>query len=121
MIGILKPTKADTEPQDWTTGEIEQAKRLSRELIVQLFDEGKCSPVFFIPDGTNLIGLLKVFLETATIWVPARELLAQNNAFWAEVSGNDVFNVDIGRCVCLCRATGTPVPDFIENKNRRAK
>lgn len=98
------------EPQDWTPQEIEQAKQLSRELIMQMFDEGKCSPVFYVPLAHNSVNLSLQF------GIPCKRA-----HFIAKPYSGDVFNADIGKCVCLCKATGTPIPDFIKNKNREAK
>lgn len=111
MIGILKPTKADTEPQDWTPQEIERAKQLSRKLIVQLFDEGKCSPVFYVCENSGYVMLSLEF------GIPCMGI----DDIYARPSGTDHFNKDIGECVCLCKAANTPIPEFIKNKNREAK
>ena len=37
--------------------------------------------------------------------------------YCAKVHGKDVPNVTIGKCVCLCKATGRKIPKFILDKN----
>lgn len=93
------------QSRDWTTGEIELARMVAHEKLCELYDRG-ASVVFYsrrgrIVEATNRFGSCP-----GTKNVVARP------------SGNDAFNDDIGRCVCLCKLTGDPVPDFIMNKNR---
>ena len=94
----------------WTAEEIEQAKQLSRKLVVRLFDEGECSPVFYVDQEDNSVSLSLQF------GYPHKR-----GNFISKPSGGDVFNADIGKCVCLCKATGTPMPEFIKNKNGEVK
>lgn len=96
----MKQTKGD-----WTAEEIEQAKQLSRKLLVRLFDEGECSPVFYVDQEDNSVSLSLQFGH------PYKRV-----DFIAKPSGGDVFNAAIGKCVCLCKATGTPIPNIIKNK-----
>ena len=95
---------------DWTAEEIEQAKQLSRELLIQLYTGGIWGFSFFVNKASR-----KIQLTTSTGSPATKEY------FYAEATDSDIFEEYIGRCVCLCKATGTPVPQFIKNKNKEAK
>ena len=77
---------------------------------MRLFDEGECSPVFYVEQEDNSVSLSLQFGR------PYKRV-----DFFSKPSGGDVFNADIGKCVCLCKATGTPMPEFIKNKNGEVK
>lgn len=88
---------------EWTANEIEQARTLSHELLCKWFDMGH-TVAFYVYE--NKINATSAF---GTNPYP-RE-------YSARLSCDDTFNETIGKCVCLCKITGTPVPDFIQNKN----
>ena len=100
--------RAENPNTDWTAEEIEQAKELSHKLMCKIFDEGKYSVVWYV----NVDNVDAVSIST-DLGVP----YTRNDGFWARPQGNDKFNPWIGKCVCLCKATQTPIPSFILNKN----
>lgn len=100
--------------RDWTDAEIEQAKELSRELVVKLFDAG-CSVTFYAYD--SYVGVDVIFGKGD---FPSRKFSGED-CYEAIPKEGDVFNADIGKCVCLCKLTNTPVPEFIRNKNKEEK
>jgi len=89
--------------RDWTSEEIEQAGKLYGELCKELMEKGYLP--FFLAEEKE----------------KAMHLYALDHTYRAQAVGSDVFNELIGDCVCLCKATGTPIPDFIKNKNREVK
>lgn len=108
-----------TSSPDWTTEELEAAKKLSRELLCKLFDESV--DVLFLRSGDDVIAhIQRPMGSCASVEIPGVEPLyaLKQNLVKATPIGNDVFNATIGKCVCLCRATETPVPKFIKNKNK---
>ena len=104
--------RAENPNTDWTAEEIEQAKELSHKLMCKIFDEGKYSVVWYV----NVDNVDAVSIST-DLGVP----YTRNDGFWARPQGNDKFNPWIGKCVCLCKATQTPIPSFILNKNKERK
>lgn len=101
--------KRETPNSDWTAEEIEQAKELSHKLLCKIFDEGKYSVVWCV--NRDYIGM------SITRGFPYKIYYG----FWSRPQGNDKFNPWIGKCVCLCKATQTPIPSFILNKNKEMK
>lgn len=95
--------------RDWTEEEIKEAKRLSDEMVLELFHAGK-SPMFSYSGCGNTVSFV---LMKFGMW-----LGAYGEAYCAKVRGKDIPNLDIGKCVCLCKATGREIPDFILRKNR---
>lgn len=92
---------------EWTEAEIEEATRLSDEMILELHHR-HLSPVFYHWPNGVLISL------------NFGEPRESDRAIIASPKG-DPFNDEIGRCVCLCKATGREIPEFIQNKNRGRK
>ena len=92
------------EQQDWTADEVNQAKELSRELVLKLWDADRM--VWYSVTGT-----------ATTFRACDGGTMDNPQEASCEPHGNDAYNVDIGKCVCLCKLTGTPIPEFIENKN----
>ena len=95
--------------RDWTEEEIMEAERLSDEMVLELFHAGK-SPMFAYSGCGNTVSEVKMKFGT---WVGT-----YGEAYYAKVYGKDIPNLDIGKCVCLCKATGREIPDFILRKNR---
>lgn len=95
--------------RDWTEEEIKEAKRLSDEMVLELFHAGK-SPMFSYSGCGNTVSFV---LMKFGMW-----LGAYGEAYCAKVRGKNIPNLDIGKCVCLCKATGREIPDFILRKNR---
>lgn len=93
----------------WTEEEIKEAERLSDEMVLELFHAGK-SPMFSYSGCGNTVSEVKMKFGT---WVGT-----YGEAYCAKVRGKDIPNLDIGKCVCLCKATGREIPDFILRKNR---
>ena len=95
---------------DWTSEEIEQAKELSRKLLCKIFDDG--GSVKFIKVSDSSCETFAVFYNR---FRPVSDI------FKSKSSGSDKFNEWIGKCVCLCKATQTPIPSFILEKNKERK
>lgn len=99
--------------RDWTEEEIKEAERLSDEIVLELFHAGK-SPMFAYSGCGNTVSEVKMKFETwVGTWVGT-----YGEAYCAKVHGKDIPNLVIGKCVCLCKATGREIPDFILRKNR---
>ena len=98
--------------RDWTEAEIEEAKRLSDEMALELFHQGRA--VKFIYEQTTLAN------GKSTGSVEMRFVSWQGpcgKKYIATSHKDDVYNTDIGICVCLCKATGRKIPKFIRDKN----
>lgn len=94
---------------EWTEAEIEEAARLSDEMILELHHR-HLSPVLGYKKSENktVLHLAKSDAESGRRW----------KEYTSSPRGDDPFDYDIGRCVCLCRATGRKIPEFIREKNR---
>lgn len=94
---------------EWTEAEIEEATRLSDEMILELHHR-HLSPVLGYKKSENktVLHLAKSDAESGRGW----------KEYASSPRGDDPFDYDIGRCVCLCRATGRKIPEFIRDKNR---
>lgn len=90
--------------REWTADEIEQARTLSHELLCKWFDMGY-TVVFYVSEN-------QVYADCSFGTNP------HPRKYFANPISDDTFNETIGKCVCLCKITGTPVPDFIRNKNK---
>lgn len=99
-------TKSTTK--EWTETELQEAQCLSEEMVLELYRERLC-PVFYIVKEMN----------------PDRNEIQLNldfgypnevGSFSSQPAGDDIYNETIGRCVCLCKATGRKIPDFILRK-----
>ncbi len=95
--------------REWTEAEIEEAIQLSDEMILELHHR-HLSPVFY----HRGLGCEKVMLDLG-MGNP------NGNRSFAAIPDGDPYNDEIGRCVCLCKATGRKIPEFIREKNRRRK
>jgi len=97
---------------EWTDEEITEAVKLSDEMILELHHR-HLSPVLGYKKSENktVLHLAKSNAESGRRW----------KEYTSSPRGDDPFDYDIGRCVCLCRATGREIPGFIREKNRRAK
>lgn len=90
----------------WTPEEIAEATRITDKLILDLHHRG-FSPVFYeFPEEIRV---------TLRIGYPATK--SKKDCGISTPKGYDIFNREIGRCVALCKATGTKIPDFIVKKN----
>lgn len=96
----------NNKPKDWTEEEIQQARRITEDLILNLHDDG-LSPVFYYYKE------FKKIICTLKVGNPFNDVTYR--AFPKE---NHIFNKHIGRCVAICHVAGKPVPDFIKNKNK---
>ena len=97
---------------DWTHEEIQMAKELSRKMLIQIFDEGGC---------IDFTGCHKGDTAVWANYYTNDNRPGMAGQFVARVKNDDVFNQWIGKCVCLCKATKTPIPSFILNKNKERK
>lgn len=99
--------------RDWTYSEIEQAKELSRNLILKLWD----ADISWFFNGSNAVEVSAYVPFGDNNKLPSVQF-GGLNLYAAYPSGNDIFNEHIGKCVCLCKLTNTPVPKFIIDKNK---
>lgn len=99
--------------REWTDEEIEQAKHLSRDLILKLWDAG-CD-IVILYNANIEVRAHRPYGDSSRL--PAARF-GGLNSYTACPSGNDIFNEHIGKCVCLCKLTNTPVPKFIIDKNK---
>lgn len=105
---VRKYTKRAENPNaDWAAEEIEQAKELSRKLMCKIFDDG---------DSIKFVKVLGSPCEMFAVFY--NRFGSVSDIFKSKSSGRDKFNEWIGKCVCLCKATQTPIPSFILDKNR---
>ena len=97
---------------EWTDEEIAEAVRLSDEMILELHHR-HLSPVLGYKKSENktVLHLAKSDAESGRRW----------KEYTSSPRGDDPFDYDIGRCVCLCKATGRKIPAFIWEKNRGRK
>ena len=99
--------------REWTDEEIEQAKFLSRDLILKLWDAG-CD-IAIVYNANIEVRAYKPYGDNSRL--PSARF-GGLNSYTACPIGNDIFNEHIGKCVCLCKLTNTPVPKFIIDKNK---
>lgn len=94
---------------EWTDEEIAEAVRLSDEMILELHHQ-QLSPVLGYKKSENktVLHLAKSDAESGRRW----------KEYTSSPRGDDHFDYDIGRCACLCKATGRKIPEFIREKNR---
>lgn len=92
---------------DWTAEEIELAKELSHKLLCKIFDDGDSIKFTVIKEYPNIV-LASFYRDNF-------------RSFKAKAKHGDKPNEWIGKCVCLCKATQTPIPSFILDKNKERK
>lgn len=89
----------------WTEAELAEAKRLAMKIMAQL-----CL------DGYDITWSVKVKLDyTTSVSVFLQDSL-KNREWGFCLLSNDKWKLWIAKCVCLCRATGREVPEFIIKK-----
>lgn len=89
----------------WTEAELAEAKRLAMRIMAQL-----CL------DGYDITWSVKVKLDyTTSVSVFLQDSL-KNREWGFCLLSNDKWKLWIAKCVCLCRATGREVPEFIIKK-----
>lgn len=86
----------------WTEDEIAEAIRVTDEEILKLHHEHK-SPVFYC------------FEDNVSVTCQFGYESAKGMCFARPCDG-DIFNVEIGRCVAICKLTGRKIPEFIMKK-----
>lgn len=87
----------------WTEDELKEAKELAEKLVFKLMIEGDEAHVEWGVIRKNGIPYaVKLMCHTS------------RRRYTATCTRNDPFNEIIGKCVCLCKATGTPIPEFIK-------
>lgn len=95
----------------WTQDEIRKADDISRPIINSMMDDF-VYPVFYFNKANGQTAIEVSFGSS----VPGHHNRYANVN--CTISGKDVFNEHIGRCVCLCKSAGRDIPEFIMNKNR---
>lgn len=93
----------------WTDGEISEAKRISEEIILNLFHR-KMSCDFY-----ELVWQKRKWVEC---YIHPARYPDNKRRYVAVPLGDDVYDFYIGCCVCLCKAAERDIPDFILQKNR---
>lgn len=91
----------ETDKLKWTGEELAEAKHLAMQIMQQLCLDGY-SIEWFGSDG-YVAAYIRAYGEA--------KLKKSDCAFYAPD-----WNLWIGKCVCLCRATGREVPAFIVKK-----
>lgn len=87
----------------WTEEEIAEAIRVTDEEILKLHHEHK-SPVFYCDFSNEIIVSLRFGTNK------------NGKAEYARPCYGDIPNVEIGRCVAICKLTGRKIPEFIMKK-----
>ena len=91
----------ENRPREWTNDEIAKAGKMADEMILELH-HNRLSPVFYYVPKDKRTELEFRF-----------GFPCKHGSYTARAHGNDAYNEVIGRCVCLCKATGRDIPDFI--------
>ncbi len=94
-------------PKDWTEDEIQQARRITEDLILNLHDDGY-SPVFY----NSIAGECEILCSLCYGYPSTAK------SYTSKPKNGDFFNKHIGRCVAICHIAGKPVPQFILDKNK---
>lgn len=94
--------------KEWTKEELQEAQRLAEEMVLELYRK-RVSPVFYVRKELDLDN--EEISLNCTFGSPSGY-----GEFHSSPAGDDIYNETIGRCVCLCKATGRKIPDFILNK-----
>lgn len=100
--------------REWTDEEINEAVRLIRELSIEFYDKYDTFPIFFHKGRTNTVSANGDFGTRRN----HNEIYNQGRLM-VYCSEDDIFSVDIGRCVALHKLLGKPVPAFIMNKGKK--
>lgn len=106
--------KFKEQEKNWTGDEINEAEELFKELLTECVEKG------FVPyfrrcgNGVSL-WVYEEYTESELRSAP----LHCTAKYFAVRSGKDIFNEKIGQAVCLCKALGKPIPDFIREKNKK--
>ena len=90
----------------WSDSEVMLARYLSRELVGDLFERRE-----YITFSLRLRDMT-IILKTG---FSSNAIIKKTTA---TPSPNDEFNEWIGKCVCLCKLTKTPIPDFISGSGK---
>lgn len=91
----------ENRPREWTNDEIAKAGKMADEMILELHHKRLSPVLYYMPEEKRTSLSLDFGL-------PSKE-----EFYNTQVHGNDAYNEVIGRCVCLCKATGRDIPDFI--------
>lgn len=109
--------------RDWTEAEIEEAKKLSDEVILELY-HGFNYPVFYFYPETKSCRLVYggyggfgTHIDYSDTEKQVRVTLHNSREYFSKAVGKDIYNPYIAMCVCLCKATGRKIPKFIRDKN----
>lgn len=108
-ISDLNDIRERLSKRKWTEEEISAAKEISHKIILELYDNF-VFPVFYQPTDNNIM----VDIDFGHNFGKDRNY--KKTVAYANCSKNDEYNVEIGRCVALCKATGKPIPEFIMRK-----
>lgn len=88
----------------WTEKELAEAKHLAMKIMEQLCLDGYSISWYEVESYE---------LHSISVWLESKERERTNRDCSI---GSSEWDVWIAKCVCLCRATGRDVPDFIIKK-----
>ena len=88
----------------WTAEELAEAKCLAMRIMEQLCLDGY---------GISWYKVESCELHSISLWLESEEKKMTNRTCYI---GSSKWDVWIAKCVCLCRATGRDVPEFIIKK-----
>lgn len=88
----------------WTEKELAEAKHLAMKIMEQLCLDGYSISWYEVESYE---------LHSISVWLESKERERTNRDCSI---GSSEWDVWIAKCVCLCRATGRNVPDFIIKK-----
>lgn len=94
----------EAEKFKWTAEELAEAKRLAMQIVQQLCLDGY---------SISWCEVESYGLHSISVWLELEENKRTDCTCSISSSKWDVW---IAKCVCLCRATGRDVPDFIIKK-----
>lgn len=88
----------------WTEKELAEAKHLAMKIMEQLCLDGYSISWYEVESYE---------LHSISVWLESKERERTNRDCSI---GSSEWDVWIAKCICLCRATGRNVPDFIIKK-----
>lgn len=100
----------ERKSREWTQDELDEAVRLIKELSVEVYSEYDSFPTFYYSEEWGSTSVLNWYGDCRV-----EEFVRQIST---ACSKDDVFSVDIGRCVALHKLLQKPIPDFIMNKGK---
>lgn len=105
---------------EWTLTELQVARHLLGELLVELFEKSDTGYFRFEVDKNQKSVCLSLSQRIRHHSIPDGVVGYEcQKVYYAYPQNNDQFEENIGKLVCVCKALGKPIPVFIRDKNRR--